>query len=94
MRFRVSLTDEAKQQRAELAPDPKRRVRALLRALEDNPYGPDTLQMRADVLRFRVREDGYRIIFEPGPGVREITVTRIALREVAYEGLEYAPPED
>ena len=94
MRFRVSLTDEAKQQRAGLAPDPKRRVRRVLRDLERNPYGPDTLRMRADVLRFRVREDGYRIIFEPVPGVREITVTRIALREVAYKGLEFAPQDD
>ncbi len=93
MRFRVSLTDEAKQQRATLAPDPKSRVRRVLRELERDPYGPDTLRMRANVLRFRVREDGYRIVFEPGPGVREITVTRIALREVAYEGLE-SPPQD
>lgn len=94
MRFRVTRSPEAAEQLAALAPRPKRRVREVLRALELNPYGPGTLQMRADVLRFRVREDGYRIIFEPGPGVREITVIRIALREVAYEGLEFGAPDD
>ena len=94
MRFRVTRSPEAAEQLAALAPDPKRRVRDVLRDLELNPYGPKTLQMQADALMFRVREDGYRIIFEPGPGVREITVTRIALREVAYEGLESAPPQD
>ncbi len=42
----------------------------------------------------RVREDGYRILFRPGPGQREITVIRIALREVAYEGFEHPDSRD
>ena len=60
--------------------------------MERDPYGPDTIPMAADEPTFRVRVGGYRILFRPGPGLREITVFRIRPRETAYEGLEH--PED
>lgn len=92
MRIRVGLTDEAKAQLRTLAPIPKRSVREQLRAMEQDPYGPDTIPMKSDRPLFRVRVGDYRILFRPRPGIREITVFRIRPRETAYEGLER--PED
>ena len=88
MRFRVRPTDEAKQQRAELPSGTKRRVKELLRELEKDPFGPISLQLTLNTgeIVYRVRTNGYRILFRPGPGIREITVFRIAPRPVAYEG--------
>ena len=56
--------------------------------MEDDPYGPNTNQLRFEETRFRVRVGDYRIIFRPGPGEREVTVTRIGHRDWVYEGLE------
>ena len=91
MRFHVRLDPEAREQRAKLAPGPKRRVRALLRELENGPYGPISrrLTLKTDEVVYRVREDGYRILFRAVPNSREIRIIRIALREVAYEGFEH-----
>ena len=91
MRFRVSLSGVARAQRAVLPPRPKQRINQLLSDLETDPYGSISLQLTLtiDEIVYRVRENGYRILFRPGPGRREITVFRIALREVAYEGFEH-----
>ena len=88
MCFRVGLTDEARAQRTALAPGPKRSVHRVLREMERDPYGSRTLEMEGDELRYRVRAGDYRIIFEPGPGVREVSVIRIAHRDWVYEGFE------
>ena len=88
MRYRVPLREEARAQLRDLAPAPKRDVRRTLRALEKDPYGPGTKQLERQEVLYRVRVGDYRIIFEPGPGRREVTVTKIAHRSVAYEGLE------
>ena len=60
-----------------------------LREMERDPFRLDTipLQPPAEGL-YRVRVDDYRIVFQPGPGWREITVVRIGHRESVYEGLE------
>ncbi len=96
MRYRVGLDDEAHAQRAVLPPSTKRKVNQLLLELESDPYGPISLQLTltTDEIVYRVREDGYRILFQPGPGHREITVTRIAPRAVAYEGFEHPGRRD
>ena len=89
MRYRVPLEDEARAQLRELAPVPKREVRRMLREMEDDPYALDTIPLRPplDGL-YRVRVGDYRIIFRPGPGRREVTVTRIGHRDWVYEDLE------
>ena len=56
--------------------------------MEDEPFGPDTIKLRLNEIRYRVRVGNYRIVFRPGPGEREVTVTRIGRRESVYEGLE------
>ena len=94
MRYRVGLTAEAKEQRSSLPPVPKRLVRRALRDMERDPYGPNTLRMRSNAPRYRVRAGDYRIIFEPGPGVREVSVIRIAHRDWVYEGFERPSADD
>lgn len=96
MRYRVGLSPEAQYQRAVLPPGPKRRVKELVREPELDPYGSISLRLTLirDEIVYRVREDGYRILFRPGPDQHQITVFRIALREVAYEGFEHPDNRD
>ena len=94
MRYRVIQSDEADAQLKALAPEPKRRVRGKLREMTRDPYGPDTRQMEWPEILFRVRAGDYRIIFRPGPGVREITVVRIGHRDRVYEGFEHPAADD
>lgn len=96
MRFRVTLSAEARAQRAVLPPHPKQRVNQLLADLKSDPFGQTSRQLtlQTDEIVYRVREDGYRILFRPGPDLHQITVFRIALREVAYEGFEHPDTRD
>ncbi len=94
MRYRVIQSDEADAQLKTLAPEPKRRVRGRLRQMTRDPYGPDTQQMEWPTILFRVRAGDYRIIFEPGSGVREVSVVRIGHRDRVYEGFERPPADD
>lgn len=94
MSFRVRRSDEAIRQFRTLPPDPKRRVKDALRELTRNPYGHSTLQMEASEPTYRVRVDDHRILFNPGPGLREITIFRIAPRPVAYRGYDRSPRGD
>ena len=74
--------------RRSLSPAVKRAIRRTLREMEDDPYALDTIRLQRREVRYRVRVGDYRIVFRPGPGVREVTVTRIGHRESVYEGLE------
>ena len=57
--------------------------------MEDDPYGPETIPLRPPLEGlYRVRVGDYRIVFEPGPGSRVVTVVQIGHRESVYEGLE------
>ena len=94
MRFRVILLEHAKADVRSLSPVPKRLVRRALRGMEGDPYGPDTIRLERPEILYRVRVGDYRILFEPVPGVREITVFRIGHRERVYEGLERPPADD
>ena len=93
MRFRVPLEDEARAQLRALAPTPKQEVRRALREMEDDPYPPGHRRLERPELLSRIRVGDYRIVYRPGPGEREVTVTRIGHREWVYEGLE-GPGED
>lgn len=94
MAFKVTLREEARAQLRALAPEPKRQVRRTLREMEDDPFALNTIPLRPpmDGL-YRVRVGDYRIVFDPGPGKREVTVTRIGHREWVYEGLERVSEE-
>lgn len=88
MRFRIALEEEARAQLRNLAPDPKRHVRSTLREMALDPYALNAKPLELPVVRFRIRAGDYRIVFRPGPGEREVTVTRIGHRATVYEGLE------
>lgn len=94
MRYLVPLEDEARAQLRALAPVPKRVVRQRLREMEDGPYELNVRQLERPEVLFRIRAGDYRIVFRPGPGEREVTVTRIGHREWVYEGLERVSEED
>ena len=94
MRFRVILLEHAKADVRSLSPVPKRLVRRALRGMEGDPYGPDTIRLERREILYRVRAGDYRIIFEPGPGVREVSVVRIGHRDRVYEGFERSPADD
>ena len=89
MRYRVRRTGEAIEQFRGLSPYPKGQVKEALRRLELDPYGPASLRLKTQESTFRVRAGHYRVLYKPGPGDMEITVFRIALRELAYEGFEH-----
>jgi mRNA-degrading endonuclease RelE of RelBE toxin-antitoxin system len=87
--FTVTLKDEARARLRGLAPVPKREVRRTLREMEDDPFALNTIPLRPPSHGlYRVRVGDYRIVFWPGPGRSEVTVTRIGHRESVYEGLE------
>ena len=75
-------------QRRSLPPAAKRAIRRTLRGMEEEPYPPGHIRLDRPEALFRVRVGDYRIVYRPGPGTREITVTRIGHRESVYEGLE------
>ena len=87
-RYRIRLEDEASTYLRDLAPAPKREVRRTMREMEDDPYPPGFRRLDRPEILYRVRVGDYRIIYRPGPGEREVTVTRIGHRESVYEGLE------
>lgn len=74
-------------QRRSLSPAVKRAIRRTLREMEVDPYALDTIRLQRREVSYRVRVGDYRIVFRPGPGAREVTVTRIGHRESVYEGL-------
>lgn len=88
MPYQIRVSEEVREQRRGLAPGPKRLVRRVLRKMEDDPFALDFRQLDRPEVVYRIREGDYRIVFEPGPGHRVVTVTRIGHREWVYEGLE------
>ena len=94
MRFKVTLNSRAEHQLRALAPAPRGEVRRALREMEVDPYALDTIRLERREVRYRVRVGDHRIVFRPGPGAREVTVTRIGHRESVYEGLERTGEND
>lgn len=89
MAFTVTLKDEARARLRGLAPAPKREARRALREMEDDPFALDTIPLRPPLHGlYRVRVGDYRVVFRPGPGEHEVTVTRIGHRDWVYKGLE------
>ncbi len=94
MHYRVRLIDAAEDQLRALAPAPRHLMRRALREMEDDPYALDCRRLERQEVLFRIRIGDYRILFRPGPGVREVTVSRIGHRGWVYEGLEGASLND
>lgn len=92
MRFRIRFTDDADEDWAALSVPVRRRIRARLRELSDDPFPRSSLTLCGYPGRLRVKSDGYRILYRVGPvreAVRIISVLRIRPRETAYVGYEF-----
>ena len=59
----------------------------VLREIENDPLALDYRQLDRPEVVYRTREGDYRIVFEPGPRHREVTVTRVGHRGWVYQGL-------
>ena len=88
MRYRVELSEEAREQLLRLAPVPRRRVRQALKELAADPYGPGSLRLDSRQENWRVQVGRLRILFRPGESPELVSVFRIALRTVAYDDIE------
>lgn len=53
-----------------------------------DPYGVNAKLLELPVVRLRIRVGDYRIVYRPGLGEREVTVTPVGRRELMYQGLE------
>ena len=88
MRYRVALSDDARAQLRSLQPSRKRRVRARIRELADDPWGGDVRELEGAANRYRAKAGRDRIIFEAGPGPHAVTVLRIGGRRTVCRGYE------
>lgn len=90
--FDVLLSATARKQLRDLPGDRRQKIVAALRRLSDDPFtsrsGADVrkLWQEGDLPFFRLRVGDYRVLyFVVG---REVRVTRVAHRSVAYRGLD------
>ena len=88
MTYTVRRSDAAQEQIRTLAPRPKREIRAALLLLDGGPHAADAKKLDGFDTFWRVRVGGWRIVFDFDEDRREITILRVARREVVYEGLE------
>ena len=88
MTYTVRRSDAAQEQIRTLAPRPKREVRAAILLLDEGPHAADAKKLDGFDTFWRVRVGGWRIVFDFDEDRREITILRVARREVVYEGLE------
>ena len=58
----------------------------LILSFEDDPFPPDHLKLEGDNDLYRVRVDGWRIVYRVNPRRRRVRVERIRQRAVAYKG--------
>ena len=91
-RYEVLLSATAKGQLNDLPADHRRRVVTALQRLGEDPFAPRPgadirkLWQEGDLPMYRLRIGTYRVLyFVVG---REVRVTRVARRPVAYRGLD------
>jgi mRNA-degrading endonuclease RelE of RelBE toxin-antitoxin system len=90
--YEILLSATAKKQLRDIPADHRRRVVRALQRLGDDPIAPRPgadirkLWQEGDLPMYRLRIDAYRVLnFVVG---REVRVTRVARRPVAYRGLD------
>ena len=92
MNYLVVRSDEAQAEIDVLSPVPRRAVKNAIRDLRRGPIMPNSKKLDDFEHLWRVRPNRrWRIVFELFDDERTILITRVRLREFAYEGLERAP---
>ncbi len=86
--YSVSLRPDA---RRELREAPNRIALEIIELLADlalDPFPPDALELRGHAGHYRIRLNGYRVIYRISESRRRISVLRIRPRARAYIGFE------
>lgn len=90
MRYWVRLSPGAQAEWDGLAPDPRADAKRYRRKLAAGPFMSESMQLelvdRSDL--WRIKFGDWRIVFRLDTSKREIEITRIRRRAVAYIGLE------
>ena len=60
----------------------------VLEQLTEDPFPPGSLELRGHPNVYRIRLDGYRMVYEVNPRRKRVLVTRLLPRGVVYRGLE------
>jgi mRNA-degrading endonuclease RelE of RelBE toxin-antitoxin system len=63
----------------------QREAIAAIDSLADDPHPTDSVKLRGRNDHYRLRLDGYRIVYRVRPG--KILITRVARRGIVYQGL-------
>lgn len=66
----------------------RREALELLQGFEENPFPPDSVPLVGHAGLYRVRLEGYRILYRVSVKRRQVLVIRVRPRSVAYRGLE------
>ena len=62
-------------------------IKAVLRALEENPFPPSSKKLEGSHDLYRIRVGRYRILYEVTKEVRIVSIIRIAHRSKVYRDL-------
>jgi mRNA interferase RelE/StbE len=81
----IEILPRARGELKTLPPKPQREAIEAIDSLADDPYPADSVKLRGRNDYYRLRLDGYRIVYRIRPG--KILVTRVAARGKVYRGL-------
>ena len=88
MIYDIDRTDQVQEQIRRLAPGPKRDIRAAIHLLYQGPHAGNTKKLDGYDTLWRIRVGRWRVIFKLNEPDRDITILRVARREIVYEGLD------
>ena len=88
MIYDIDRTDQVQEQIRRLAPGPKRDIRAAIHLLYQGPHAGNTKKLDGYDTLWRIRVGRWRVIFKLDEPDRDITILRVARREVVYDNLD------
>jgi mRNA-degrading endonuclease RelE of RelBE toxin-antitoxin system len=80
MTWQLEVTGTAQKDLRKLPPKDLERVKAVLAAMEEDPFGGDIVRLKAQPAAWRRRSGSYRIFFDVYPGQLMIVVLAIKRR--------------
>ena len=86
--YSVFVKPDAARELRNLPSPIKADMAALLVDLEEDPRPHDAVELRGHRDYYRVRFEGYRVVYRVSDSRRRVAVLRIRRRDQAYRGLE------
>ena len=86
--WKVSVAEEADAEISELEPEFREAILAVVESFSEAPFPPDAIHLKGTNDLYRIRLDGYRIVYRVNRRRRTVRVERVRRRSVAYRGLE------